>query len=791
MKFGKDIEPGWLSGVVASIGREKKHIMPLLHAIHDRYNYLPSEELENLSRIAGISPMTIAGVSSFYSQFRLKPAGEHFIKICTGTACYVKGAPALYDDIKKHLGIPDDMDTDRDGLFTVMKVACLGCCMLAPAVQIDDITYGPVSSGDIPHILRDFLEMPGHVPMEPEDGSKKKIRAGSIRMCTCSSCSAAGAEAVFSALGGIIASERLSAELKNVACTCESSLAPLIEIDTPDGKTFRYGKVAAEDAGRIVLKHFRPALFLSRLRRQAYSLIGSIAGEEELKPVIRFMPGVRNGGFEAAGGRQKRIATELAGEISPLDIDEYMGSGGFGSLNKCLAADDKGAVIDIIKESGLRGRGGAGYETWRKWSEVKNSPAENKFIICNGDEGDPGAFMDRMILESFPYRVIEGMAIAALTCGIKKGIIYIRSEYPLAVERINGALRSCRERGILASGPKGGGPGPDIEVFVSAGAYVCGEETALIASVEGKRGNPEFRPPYPSQKGLWGMPTLVNNVETFALVPWIIKNGAGAFSGTGTPKSRGTKTFALAGRVKKGGLLEVEMGMTVKDIVFGIGGGLLENNGLKAVQIGGPSGGCLPASLIDTRVDYEELKGAVSIMGSGGMIVLDEEDCMVDMARYFMSFNQNESCGKCTFCRIGTKRMLEILESITLGRGNREALSKLKELAGLVKMNSLCGLGQSAPNPVLTAIKYFEDEFNAHFEGRCPAKKCKALFSYRITDKCIGCTRCAQRCPSDAIEMRPYQRHWIDGEKCTKCDICRLNCPEAAIIREDSGDAKN
>ena len=450
-------------------------------------------------------------------------------------------------------------------------------------------------------------------------------------------------------------------------------------------------------------------------------------------------------------------------------------------LRKCLNSSDPASVVRTVTESGLRGRGGAGFLTGKKWEISSASNQKPKYVVCNGDEGDPGAFMDRMILESFPFRVIEGMLIAGYSTGADKGIFYIRAEYPLAVSRVRAALMVCKEKGIVGKNIFGSGFSFEIEVFEGAGAFVCGEETALIASLEGKRGTPHLRPPYPAVKGYKGYPTLVNNVETLALVPWIINNGAKAFSSIGTEKSKGTKVFALAGKVAKGGLIEVPMGTTIRDIVEKIGCGVAEGRSFKAVQIGGPSGGCIPEMMADTPVDYEELTRMGAMMGSGGMVVLDDTDCMVDMAKYFLEFTHKQSCGKCTFCRVGTKHMLEILTRLTQGKASLGEIDELENLCRDVQGGSLCGLGKTAPNPVITGLKYFREEYEAHAKGTCPAKRCRDLVKYSITDKCTGCTKCFQECPVNAIAFRPYEKHEIDQSLCTKCDNCRVVCPENAV----------
>jgi NADH-quinone oxidoreductase subunit F len=462
-------------------------------------------------------------------------------------------------------------------------------------------------------------------------------------------------------------------------------------------------------------------------------------------------------------------------------LDAYLQHGGFEALKKVLATLGAEETITLMKTSGLRGRGGAGFPVGEKWAVTRGSPGDVKYMICNGDEGDPGAFMDRMILESYPYRVLEGMAIAAYCVGAREGFLYIRAEYPLAVRRIREAIARLEARGLLGHDVMHCGWGLKLSVKEGAGAFVCGEETALIASIEGRRGLPRLRPPYPAEHGLWSRPTNVNNVETLAAVPWIVRRGADAYARMGRAQSKGTKVFALTGKVRRGGLIEVPMGVTIRDIVEEIGGGVEEGRTFKAVQIGGPSGGCIPASLGDLRVDYEALNHAGAIMGSGGLVVLDDRDCMVDMARYFLKFTQAQSCGQCTFCRVGTRRMLSILERICEGRGRAADIEKLEALAREVMRGSLCALGQTAPNPVLSTLRYFREEYAAHLEGRCPAGKCAALIQYRVNDRCIGCTRCAQVCPVEAVLPTPYQRHAIDSAKCTRCDMCRQACPSGAI----------
>ena len=482
--------------------------------------------------------------------------------------------------------------------------------------------------------------------------------------------------------------------------------------------------------------------------------------------------------------KQMRIALRNCGLINPEKISESIANEGYQALAKCITEYTPDEVIHIISESGLRGRGGGGFPTGKKWSFAKANEADQKYIICNADEGDPGAFMDRSILEGDPNSVLEAMAIAGYSIGASKGYIYIRAEYPLAVSRIQVAIRQAKEMGLLGSHILGTDFTFDIELKYGAGAFVCGEETALIHSVEGKRGEPTNKPPFPAQSGLWGKPTVVNNVETLANIPAIILRGADWYSAIGTAGSKGTKVFALAGKINNVGLVEVPMGTTLREIIYDIGGGIKNGGKFKAVQTGGPSGGCIPAADLDLPIDYESLTAIGSMMGSGGMIVMDEGNCMVDIAKFYLEFTVDESCGKCTPCRIGNKRLLEILTRITKGEGKEEDLVTLKELAQVIKDTSLCGLGQTAPNPVLSTMKYFGDEYLAHVrDHRCPAGVCKELITYEITTSCIGCTKCARNCPVSCISGNPKGQHRIQQDKCIKCGACYSSCPVSAIIR--------
>ncbi|MHC4552765.1 MAG: NAD(P)H-dependent oxidoreductase subunit E, partial [Planctomycetota bacterium] len=773
-----DLKP--LEQIVADVGRDAAGALPLLQGVQTHYRYLPTEAIERLSELTDCTAANLWSIATFYDQFRLRPAGTHFIKVCIGTACHVKGANQIYEAFKRHLSIPDADDTDAEQLFTVEKVACLGCCMLAPAVQIDDVIYGHVSNETIPQVLGDFLQQARSAAAA---GAKeaKATHAGQVRICLDSSCRAVGSDKVYDALKAGVAELNLPVKVKNTSCHGMSFLAPLVEVVTADGTVFRYGNATPADAVSILRRHFQSTHPAGRLKASIDGLLNSLLDDRVGEGPIRYSLSIRDRSIDDYQDRQVHIATEHASEINPLDIDEYQHHGGFEALKKCVTERDRQSIIEELENSGLRGRGGGGYPTHLKWFAVHHAQAEQKYIICNGDEGDPGAFMDRMLMESYPYRILEGMAIAAWTVGATEGCLYIRAEYPLALERINAAIGHCKQIGTLGDNIFDSDFSLNLKVYVGAGAFVCGEETALIKSIEGKRPAPRLRPPYPTQRGLYDSPTLVNNVETYTLVPWVLRNGADRFTQHGTDTSKGTKVFALAGKIRRGGLVEVPMGMTVRQIVDDIGGGIENDKALKAVQIGGPSGGCVPASMADTAIDYESLHTAGAIMGSGGMVVLDETDCMVDIARYFLEFTQDQSCGRCTFCRVGTRRMLDVLERLCEGKGKKGDIEKLYELGQQVQTTSICGLGKTAPNPVLSTIDHFRDEYEAHVAGKCPAGKCRALIKYSINDDCIGCTICAQRCPVDAIAAKPYEKHIIDQQECIRCGTCKSVCPADAV----------
>jgi len=768
--------------IIAENGGAVESVIPILQAIQAVYHYLPEEALIRVAETTDISLSRIYGISTFYNQFRHQPVGKHMIKVCVGTACHVKGAMQVYDAFKRHLNLNENEDTDAEGLFTVEKVACLGCCTIAPAVQIDQHTFGHVEPGRVGEILEEFLTTKdGDTVGDSKWAATTKESEGEIRIGLGSCCVASGSSDVKVALEQSLAANKSNVEVKQVGCVGICNQVPLLEIHKPNETPYFYTKIEAREVNDIIRKHFKS----KSLWRRTVTNLNAFVNDHVINGIPRFtkqyVADQQDTPVAAFLAGQVNLATEHRGMISPVDLNEYLSLGGFEALKTCLEQTPE-EIVDIIKKSGLRGRGGGGFSTGTKWALVQQEISGQKYVICNGDEGDPGAFMDRMLLESYPFRVIEGMIIAAYAVGADRGILYIRAEYPLAVKRIKQALQLCEQSNLLGNKILHTDFSFELSVFEGAGAFICGEETALIASVEGNRGIPRLRPPYPSEQGLWGKPTLINNTETFSLISWIIRHGAPAFASIGSGDSKGTKVFALAGKINRGGLIEVPMGITIRQIVEQIGGGVPNGKVFKAVQIGGPSGGCIPASLADTPIDFESLSSVGAMMGSGGLVVLDEDDCMVDMARYFLSFTQDQSCGQCTFCRIGTRRMLEILNKICTGDGKPEDLLTLEKLAYSTQKGSLCGLGRTAPNPVLSTLTYFRQEYLDHIQGKCRSGKCKALVHYQITDDCIGCTKCAVDCPTDAIAFQPYQVHVVDQEKCIQCDICRRICPVNAVV---------
>lgn len=568
----------------------------------------------------------------------------------------------------------------------------------------------------------------------------------------------AGAGKVFSSLKNIIQEKNINVNLSVTGCIGMCYLEPIVDIYNDETLTARLVRVSENDSESIA----------------AYLVSGDVSSIEKL---------LLSDEDKVFLDSQTRIALNGCGVINPEEIDDYVANGGYTALKKALTEMTPETVIEEIKISGLAGRGGAGFPTWFKWNAARSSQGEEKYLICNADEGDPGAFMDRAVIESNPHNLIEGMLIGAYAIGAKEAIVYVRAEYPLAIIRLERAIEQAKEKGIVGENIFGTDFSCSFRIKAGAGAFVCGEETALIESLEGSRGMPRLKPPFPAQSGYWRKPSNINNVETFANVSWIIRNGGEEFAKLGTPDSKGTKVFAITGKIKRGGLVEVPMGKKLSDVIFDIGGGMKTDRNYKCVQLGGPSGGCIPADMQDTEIDYKKLSATGAIMGSGGMVVMDESTCMVGMARFFLDFTAKESCGKCTHCRVGTKRLLEILDRICKGEGREGDIELLEDTCNEIKAGALCGLGQTAPNPVLTTIKYYRDEYEAHIkEKRCPAGECIDLVKYTINeDKCIGCSLCSKKCPVGAISGEIKKKFTIDTTACIKCGQCMDACRFGAV----------
>lgn len=750
-------------------------LIAVLQEVQAHCNYLPEEALRHLSAQAGIPITRLYSIASFYHFFSLKPKGRHQIHVCLGTACHVKGGQRILEDFERRLGVKSG-ETTADGLYTLNDVRCIGACSFAPAVVVDEHVYAHVTSKKVTDILKkcgDGKQTPAKPPKEKEPvviaGARDAIaalqgRSILIRVCMGLGGVAAGATDVLNTFRQVVAERGINATVTQmctvdqVGCMGFCAKDVIVEV-TIDGATVPYQFVKPEMVARIVDEH----------------IIGEC-------PVEAWRAGPE---YERFHSPQNKIVLGACGTIDPEDIDAYLGIGGYEAARIVLAKRTPEEVVNEIQKSGLRGRGGAGFPTGVKWDLCRGAPGKKKVIICNADEGDPGAFMDRAVIEGDPHAVIEGMIIGAYAMGATEGYVYIRAEYPLAIQRLRHALDQARRRDFLGADIMGLGMSFDIQVKLGAGAFVCGEETALIASLEDQTGEPRPKPPFPAQKGLWGFPTNINNVETWATVPKIMMHGAEWFASIGSEKSKGTKIFALVGKIRNTGLVEVPMGTPLRKIIYEIGGGIPNDKKFKAVQTGGPSGGCIPAEHLDVPVDYENLGRLGSIMGSGGMVVMDENTCMVDVAKYFVSFCMDESCGKCTPCREGTREMVRLLEDITAGKGTPEHLSALEELSQALQELSLCGLGKTVPNPVVSTLRFFRQEYEAHIhDKKCPAGVCKALITFSIDpEKCTGCRLCASNCPQSVITGEKKKAHVIEPAGCIRCGVCFDLCKFGAVLK--------
>ncbi|MEI7901606.1 MAG: NAD(P)H-dependent oxidoreductase subunit E [bacterium] len=748
-------------------------LIAVLQDVNAEFGHLPGEALRRVSDRLAVPLSEVYHVATFYTAFSLKPRGQHVVKVCAGTACHVRGAPRIVDDLMRLLDVVPG-ETTSDGRFTLETVNCLGACALGPVVVLDG-RYYQASPAMLPKLLKSVdaqvapvaADGPGESKEEvPLDVSRLMEQQVGVVVCGGTGCQAYGCETVATAMKQELDRLGVSAKVDFVQSGCHGfcDRGPIVVVRP---ENIFYQKVTLQAVPAIVRE----------------TVIGGRVIEALLyRDPVTNEPKVREEDIPFYA-KQTRIVLGDNGRISPTRIDHYLSRcHGYEAFAKALHMQPE-AIIDEISRSGLRGRGGGGFPTGRKWTSCRKAHGSPKYVICNADEGDPGAYMDRSLLEGNPHRVIEGMLIGAFAIGASEGYVYVRDEYPLAVKHINLAVAQAREKGFLGRNILGSGFDFDIRVARGGGAFVCGESTALMASLEGKPGEPRAKYIHTVESGLWGKPSNLNNVETWANVPIIITRGAEWYAAIGSGTSKGTKIFSVVGKVINTGLAEVPMGMTLRELIFDIGGGVPNGKAFKAVQTGGPSGGCLPESMLDLPIGFDELTEAGSMMGSGGLIVMDETSCMVDVARYFLAFLQDESCGKCVPCREGVGRMLEILTDICQGRGKDGDSDLLSELAQTTADGSLCALGGSAPNPVLSMLRYFAEEYRAHVQDhRCPAKVCKALITFRILeDKCTGCTACAKKCPKKVISGEKKKRHAIDQSGCIKCGACLDACKFEAV----------
>lgn len=765
----------------------REALIPLLQAIQERQGWLSPPSLRAVAGHLELSPAKVYGVATFYNQFRLTAPGRFHVAVCRGTACHVIGSATVLQALEAELGITAGQ-TSRDGQFSLEVVACLGACSMAPVIAVNGEFHGKLTAKAIPKLVRSLRGRPA-VAAGPAESTRRSIVVEAPRraalgrvlvgMGTCGL--AAGAERVRAALDGRARELGLDVRVEPTGCIGFCSREVLVDLAPAGQPTLSYGPVSAADAPALleavmVAGNVEHAALIGQHREAGLAPRAGVPFVDE-QPFFR---------------KQKRVVLARCGRIVPTSLDEYRGSGGYVGLERALRLSPDEVLREVL-DSGLRGRGGGGFPTGRKWQLARAAGGARKHLVCNADEGDPGAFMDRSVLEGDPYAVLEGMTIAAHAVGADEATLYVRAEYPLAVERLGQAIAQAQQAGLLGEGVLGSDLNLRLQVKKGAGAFVCGEETALMASIEGRRGMPRPRPPFPVESGVFGRPTVINNVETFASVPAILRHGAAWYAAMGTATSKGTKVFSVTGQVARPGLVEVPMGTSLREIIHELAGGIPGGRAFKAVQIGGPSGGCVPERHLDVAVDYESLRELGAMMGSGGLVVMDETTCMVDVARFFLQFTTKESCGKCIPCREGTHRLSQVLEQVTTAHDRMSGLDSLRrakgvmhlrELAEVVQSTSLCGLGQSAPNPLLSTLRHFPEEYAAHvYERRCPARACTGLLSYRIDNqRCSGCGLCLSRCAPGAIVGEAKKAHYIVADKCLKCGQCRQACNRGAVI---------